>query len=184
MVLNESILRKDKMSFVQVYENEPYEDERGFLSKFVSLNETLQGKAFPTAEVFRSKTNIGFVRGMHFQNGDSSNTRLIHLMSGHIVTYFIDLRTESKTFGEIDRLETPPHISRTFFVPAGIAHGYYAIKDSEVLYLSDKAHVPNEDLGVNPLSEEFQWPSTPRGISKRDAALPTLRSYLDSITNR
>jgi len=171
------------MSFIEIFENKRHEDERGYLSKFVSLSETLLGNPFPVSEVFRSKTNVGFVRGMHLQSGISSNTRIIHLLSGHVLTYFIDLRSESTTFGKILRVETPSDVSRTFLVPAGIAHGYLAIQDSEVLYLSDKPHDPTEDIGVNPLSEEFNWPFAPKGISKRDSEFPTLETYLNSNNN-
>jgi dTDP-4-dehydrorhamnose 3,5-epimerase len=99
-------------------------------------------------------------------------------MNGHVLTYFIDLRQNSSTFGELEKIETPVGISRTFVVPEGIAHGFLAIIDSEVLYLSDRAHNPSEDLGVHPLSVEFEWPHTPKGLSKRDASLPTLAEYL------
>jgi dTDP-4-dehydrorhamnose 3,5-epimerase len=171
------------MGLVKIYENELLRDERGYLSKFVSFEKVLQTSPFPLQEVFKSSTGAGIVRGMHFQGGHSSNSRVIHLMKGHLITYFIDLRSDSHTFGEIERIETLDEISRTFVVPAGIAHGYFALTESEVLYLSDRAHDPKEDFGVNPLSKEFDWPCVPRVISQRDLALPILSDYLSSKTN-
>jgi dTDP-4-dehydrorhamnose 3,5-epimerase len=166
------------MALVEIFDNVLIQDERGYLSKFVSFNDVLRGTPFSIQEVFKSKTSAGYVRGMHFQSGQSLNSRIIHLMNGHVLTYFIDLRPKSLTFGEFERIETPLGFSRTFLVPAGIAHGFLAISDCEVLYLSEKAHNPMEDLGVNPLSVEFEWPYAPRGVSKRDSLLPTLTEYL------
>jgi dTDP-4-dehydrorhamnose 3,5-epimerase-like enzyme len=83
------------MSFIEIVDGVSYQDNRGVLSKFISFEDTLKSIRFPVAEVFRSKTVKGFVRGLHFQGGESANNRMIHILDGHIFTYFVDFRTKS-----------------------------------------------------------------------------------------
>jgi dTDP-4-dehydrorhamnose 3,5-epimerase len=169
------------MSFIEIVDGLRHEDERGFLSKFISFEGTLKGIRFPIAEVFRSKTIMGYVRGMHFQTGESANNRLIHILDGHVFTYFVDLRPTSVTLGEVFGVETTPGLNRTFIVPSGVAHGYYAITGCDVLYLSDQQHDASLDKGVSPLSSEFIWPKEPIGLSARDAGFQSLSDYTKNL---
>lgn len=166
------------MSFVRIIDGVSHKDNRGVLSKFISFQETLGGIPFPVAEVFRSKTLQGFVRGMHFQTGSAANNRLIHILDGHIYTNFVDLRPGSPSFGQVFGIETSSGMDRTFVVPAGIAHGYYAISNCDVLYFSDQPYDFDLDAGVSPYSGGISWPQKPIGLSDRDAALPTLDQYI------
>jgi dTDP-4-dehydrorhamnose 3,5-epimerase len=167
------------MGFVEIVDGYRTEDERGFLSKFVTFNSTLNGIQFPLSEAFRSKTYSGYVRGLHFQTSSSENDRLIHVLSGLVFTQFIDLRMASNSFGEIFSIESSGNDNRTFVVPKGVAHGFQALEDCEILYLSEKPHDPNFDTGVNPLSVQFKWPKKIRGISARDKKLPFLDDFLN-----
>ena len=166
------------MSFIEIVDGYRTQDERGFLSKLVTFKSTLREEHFPLAEAFRSKTYSGYVRGIHYQSGRSENRRLIHVLSGVVYTQFIDLRPESSTFREIFCIESSGGDNRTYVVPKGVAHGFQALEDCEILYISEKQHDPILDHGVNPKSAQFVWPKEIKGISLRDSNLPLLDEFL------
>ena len=154
-------------------------DERGDFTKILSLNIT---PSLGIEEVFFSKTKEGFVRGMHFQDGPFLNNRIISCVGGKVFDVLLDLRPNSNTFLNIFSIELNSLISQAIYVPAGVAHGFQSLENSsQMLYFSDKIYNSNFDSGVSPIEFGINWPIKVQGMSKRDAALPTLSEYLSRI---
>ena len=129
-----------------------HEDERGNLVKFLGSN-ALESLPFEICEVFSSESKAGVVRGMHLQTGQSSNWRVVAVLSGTIYDVFV-------------------------VIPPGVAHGFQAQTDSRILYLSSAKNVSQEDTGINPLTFGLNWPIGISHISIRDLNLPSLESFL------
>lgn len=154
-------------------------DERGDFSKILSLNVTPK---LSIEEVLFSKTKEGFVRGMHFQNGPYLNNRIITCLGGKVFDVLLDLRPSSNTFLNIFSIELNSLFSQAIYVPSGVAHGFQSIENnSQMLYFSDKVYHSDFDSGVAPIEFGIDWPIKIKGMSKRDASLPTLSEYLSRI---
>jgi dTDP-4-dehydrorhamnose 3,5-epimerase len=150
-----------------------YSDERGYLLKYYDSGSPKQD----LGEIFMGFTHAGYVRGIHVQVGSASSKRLIFVVSGAVQTIFVDLRLQSSSFGAIQEFVTEEGKHRIFQVPEGIGHGYQALSDSKVHYVSSQPHDPALDAGVHPLKMGIKWMLPVKGISARDSALPELATY-------
>jgi dTDP-4-dehydrorhamnose 3,5-epimerase len=154
-------------------------DERGAFTKILSLNITPE---LHVAEVFLSKTKKGYVRGLHFQNGPYLNNRIISCLSGKVFDVLLDLRPGSSTFLNIYSVELNSLSPRGIYVPSGVAHGFQSLENnSQLIYFSDKSYNSNFDIGVAPMKSGINWPIKVKGMSQRDASLPSLSEYLHRI---
>jgi len=94
----------------------------------------------------------------------------------------LDLRPSSNTFLNIFSIELNSLFPQAIYVPSGVAHGFQSVEDnSQMLYFSDKVYNSDFDSGVAPIQFGIDWPMKVKGISKRDASLPTLSEYLSRI---
>ncbi len=154
-------------------------DKRGEFIKILKFNETPK---LIIEEVFFTETKKGFIRGMHFQGGQFSNNRIILCLKGKVFDVLLDLRPNSSTFLNIFSIELNSLFSQALYVPSGVAHGFQSLENkSQMLYFSDKIYNPNYDFGVAPIKFGIDWPIKVRGMSERDASLPSLTEYISGI---
>ena len=159
-----------------------HEDERGNLVKFLGSN-ALESLPFEICEVFSSESKAGVVRGMHLQTGQSSNWRVVAVLSGTIYDVLLDLRRSHEGGGNARRSDVVSKYMSSetgdfVVIPPGVAHGFQAQTDCRILYLSSANIVSLEDTGINPLTFGLNWPIGISHISIRDLNLPSLESFL------
>jgi dTDP-4-dehydrorhamnose 3,5-epimerase len=132
---------------------------------------------FTLEEAFISRSIKGAIRGMHIQIEEASNWRVIQVLSGEAFDVLLDLRKSEPTY-QMTQINILSGINpQILIVPPGVAHGFQAIEDTEMLYLTSHRYVPELDTGVNPLSIEVKWPLEITAISDRDKALPDLKDF-------
>lgn len=152
-------------------------DARGQFAKFFQ-SENLGGTSkMDLKEAFVSFSKKGTLRGMHLQIGESASARIVYLISGEIEDVLVDLRRSVATFGNIQMRKLVGMESPAIFVPKGVAHGFKAISDSTLLYLSDKSWVESNDTGINPFSISYNWNMSEPIISSRDLHLPNFEDF-------
>lgn len=149
------------------------DDDRGVFSKIVpsDVNEIL-GR-FLLCDAFITESHPGVVRGMHLQIDSAAGTRLIHVIEGSINDVLMDLRIESASYREVSSQSLTSGGINTVLIPGGVAHGFEALTNAKLLYLSDKQYEPDKDTGFNPLSIGYEWATQNPIISKRDLNLPS-----------
>ena len=165
------------MRGVSLIEGSRSTDSRGNFTKILAYDQLSVIPGFILEEVFISRTVKGALRGMHLQIEEASNWRVIQVLSGVAFDVLLDLRTEQPTY-----LSTQINIlsgdnPQTLLVPPGVAHGFQAIEDTEMLYLTSHRYKPELDAGVNPLSIGVEWPLQVTAMSDRDKDLPSLEDY-------
>lgn len=109
-------------------QNGRYYDERGWFSELYDdswLEET--GISFVKDNV--SFSQKGTIRGLHFQNPHPQG-KLVSVIQGKVADYFVDLRKNSKTFGEWGFVMLDAGLANMLYVPEGFAHGFVAVEDS------------------------------------------------------
>jgi dTDP-4-dehydrorhamnose 3,5-epimerase len=152
-------------------------DSRGSFLKILNHEEISSVQDFNLEEVFFTSSLKGTIRGMHLQIGQAANWRFIQVLRGTAFDVLLDLRDGEQTFShtQINLLsaETP----QTLVVPPGVAHGFQAISDTEILYITSHRYDASLDKGVNPFSIGINWPLEVTSISARDLELPNFENY-------
>ena len=103
-------------------------DERGSFFESFKDNEfekKLNCKFVQDNEVFSEKVNT--LRGLHYQI-ENPQAKLIHVVSGAIKDVIVDVRLNSKTFGESFSVNLDHKNHKMLFIPGGFAHGYLVLK--------------------------------------------------------
>lgn len=128
----------------------------------------------PVVQMNRTLTaRRGTVRGLHCQLPPSAETKLVRCIRGSAYDVVVDLRNDSRTFGQWWAIELSESEPRWVVVPRGCAHGLQTLSDDvEMLYLHSDSYSPNLEAGVNPRCKELAiaWPLAVDGLSPRDAA--------------
>ena len=131
---------------------------------------------FSVREVYYSTNRRGVIRGLHIQKGTA---KLVTCAKGIIQDVVVDLRPESKTYGQ--HIVYYLYDGEAIFVPAGCAHGFRSRTSSIVLYICDEEHTPEYDEGIRyddpELGIKWTWPDDKIIVSVRDKKLPTFAEW-------
>ena len=133
-----------------VIEPQIFEDERGFFIECYNYNDF---KELGIENIFvqdnHSKSLKGVLRGLHFQNGEFSQAKLIRVLKGTILDIVVDLRENSETFGKYFAIELNEKSKKMLFIPKGFAHGFLTLEDNtEILYKCDNFYNPESEVGI------------------------------------
>jgi dTDP-4-dehydrorhamnose 3,5-epimerase len=111
-----------------------YKDSRGYF--FESFNKELFNKLIPNINFIQdneSWSERGVLRGLHFQLPPFSQSKLVRVTNGEILDVIVDLRSNSKTFGEHRKFILSDKNKLQLFVPRGFAHGFLTLSDEAVV---------------------------------------------------
>jgi dTDP-4-dehydrorhamnose 3,5-epimerase len=165
------------MRGVSLIEAKVSSDSRGFFSKILDYEALRTITKFEVREVFITTSKVGTLRGMHLQIKEAENWRAIHVSKGTVFDVLLDLRKEEPTFKSIQTNILASDQPRTLIVPPGVAHGFQALTDAEMLYISSHEYNSSLDTGINPFSIQVDWPIEVSAISERDLNLKSLSDF-------
>ena len=125
-------------------------------------------------------TQVGTVRGLHFQRPPHAQAKLVSVLKGTILDVVVDLRKASSTFGRHVAVELDADTGAQLFVPQGFAHGFCTLApETLVAYKVDAHYAPESDAGIFWADERLgiAWPVAQdrAHLSPKDAALPRLK---------
>ena len=123
----------------------------------------------------------GTIRGLHFQLPPFTETKLIRCIKGAVLDVFVDLRLNSKTFGQWDSVELSEENKKCVYIPKGFAHGFCALSDiSEVLYKVDSVYKPEFEAGIiwNDKDINIDWNIDSPVLSDKDKKNLTLKEFV------
>jgi dTDP-4-dehydrorhamnose 3,5-epimerase len=160
-----------------VIEPERLEDERGFFARtFCQKEFEVHGLNVNTAQCNVSfNKRKGTLRGMHFQDGECAEAKLVRCTAGSIYDVIIDLRPSSATFKMHVVVELTLQNRKMIYIPEGFAHGFQTLEDnSEVFYQMSEFYSPELARGVRWDDPAFGivWPADDRTIAERDWNYP------------
>lgn len=123
-------------------------------------------------------TEVGTVRGMHFQAPPHAQAKLVRCGRGAIFDVAVDIRKGSPTYGQWVGYELSAANGMQLLIPAGFAHGFVTLEpESEIVYKCSDYYAPEtegalrwDDPGV-----DIDWPLSGEAIlSEKDARAPCL----------
>jgi dTDP-4-dehydrorhamnose 3,5-epimerase len=163
-----------------VIEVEPASDERGeFARTFDAAEFAARGLSADVAQCSMSwNARAATLRGLHYQEGDHAECKLVRCTAGAVYDVIVDLRADSPSYRRWHAVELSAERRNAAYVPRGVAHGFQTLVDgSELLYMIDRAFEPAAARGVRWDDPAFaiDWPPAPDGrtIAERD------RGFLD-----
>ncbi len=148
------------------------EDERGRFA------EIFRGEWVPESrhmvQVNRSMSKAGVLRGMHYHLFQADYW---FVTDGHAFVALYDFRATSKTAEKAQTFEIKASDPVGVYIPPGVAHGFYAVEDTTLLYMVDQTFDGTDELGVyyDDPALEITWPFGQEPLlSERDKTCPML----------
>ncbi len=158
-------------------------DERGYFME--SFNERLFQEKTGTDTHFvqdnQSFSTKGVLRGLHYQTGEHAQAKLVRVIQGEVLDVAVDIRPDSKTFGQHVAVLLSSENQRQLFVPRGFAHGFLVLSDTVVFfYKCDNFYNKESEGGIiynDPeINIDWQFNQQELIISEKDQILPTLKN--------
>ena len=120
-----------------------------------------------------SSSSYGVVRGLHFQKGAFSQSKLVRVVEGTVLDVAVDIRRGSPTFGRHVAVELDADSHRQLFIPRGFAHGFSVLSQHEVFqYKCDNYYAPQAESAI-------AWNDPALGIDWRVSAEDAILSEKD-----
>ncbi|WP_104735099.1 dTDP-4-dehydrorhamnose 3,5-epimerase [Hanstruepera ponticola] len=170
---------KLKGSFV--IEPDIFKDNRGYFfesfnQKKFMLHTGLKIDFIQDNESFSTK---GVLRGLHYQEGEFAQAKLVRVIKGSVLDVVVDIRKNSTTFGEHFSILLTEENKKQFFVPKGFAHGFVVLSNTAIFsYKCDNFYNKPAERGIlfsdSSLNIDWKLPYNELIVSEKDIALPTM----------
>lgn len=129
------------------------------------------------AQTNLSVSNIGVVRGLHWQNAPFSQGKLISCLAGSVFDVVVDLRKSSANFGKHISINLDAITGHSIWIPPGFAHGFQSLEsETKFLYFTSSNYSLENSMCINPLDVDLgiKWPIAPSIVSIADSNAPKL----------
>lgn len=171
VIIEPTVFGDERGYFMETYNRQVFE-EAGLNMTFVQDNESCSRK--------------GVLRGLHFQTQNVQG-KLVRVTEGAVWDVAVDLRKESKTFGEWFGITLSAENKKMFYVPEGFAHGFVVLSDRATFtYKCTNFYAPEFDGGIRYDDPDIgiQWPTQEIEtllLSDKDRQLPFLKEVADHL---
>lgn len=167
---------KTEIDGVWIIEPKVFNDERGYFFESFKQAEFDQhiGYHVDFIQDNESKSSYGVLRGLHYQEDDTAQAKLVRVIKGKVVDVAVDLRNSSPTFGKYVMVELSEDNKRQFFVPRGFAHGFLVLSDEAVFtYKVDNVYSPKTEASIkwNDETVGITWPIDAKDVILSDKDL-------------
>ncbi|MBO4264239.1 MAG: dTDP-4-dehydrorhamnose 3,5-epimerase [Bacteroidales bacterium] len=172
---------KTEIPDVYILEPKVFADARGyFMETYVQRDFDAHVRPVHFIQDNESRSSYGVLRGLHYQQGRQSQSKLIRVMSGRVLDVAVDLRVGSPAFGRHVCVELSDENHRMFFIPRGFAHGFVVLSPTAVFqYKCDNYYAPASERAIawNDPELDIRWPVPASDIqlSPKDMAARRLR---------
>ena len=139
-----------------IIETQRFEDFRGWLSVLVDSKVN-----FHVVQINQGYSRKKFtLRGLHYQEGEHAQAKLVSCLHGSIFNVAVDLRP-GETFGHAYSAVLSFENRKQMYIPRGFAHGYLTLEDDTLMQWC----VDNDFYGtaakVVRYDSEFNWQTNP-----------------------
>lgn len=160
-----------------------FKDSRGESCRIFDVED--MSMLIPKENYILQVTNklIGTVRGMHMAEGFNSSPKLVSVLQGEIFDVCVDIRPDSKNFGQIYFGKLSASSGDVLVIPPGFVHGYQTLEANTILvYALDEKHSEFSTKRFRPIDTPLAelWPLAPKALSGADMSSPELSINLIS----
>jgi|TARA_B110000902_G_C13899076_1_gene433632 dTDP-4-dehydrorhamnose 3,5-epimerase len=166
-LIKPKIFKDDRGVFFESFNKEIFDNKVDSKINFVQDNQSLSSK--------------GVLRGLHFQNPPHAQAKLVSVVKGSVIDVVVDLRKESKTYGNYILEELSEYNNHQLFVPKGMAHGFLTLEDNTIFSYkcSDFYHKESEDSILwNDPALNIKWTNSNPILSEKDENAKKFSSFV------
>ena len=172
-------LIKTKLEGVYIIEPRVFGDERGWFMETYSKIKTPEIAACDFVQDNHSYSKEkGILRGIHFQNGEHAQSKLVRCIRGAVLDVAVDLRKGSPTYMQWEAVELSAENKKQLFIPRGFGHGFLTLtEDVEFVYKTDNYYNYESDRSIiwNDPDIGVDWGTENPVLSEKDSSAPRLR---------
>ena len=166
-IIEPNIFRDDRGYFMESY-SKSLLTELGIDNDFVQDNESFSTQ--------------GVLRGLHYQCGECAQAKLVRVIQGEVLDVIVDVRPDSKTYGEHFGIRLSGENKMQMLVPRGMAHGYIVLSDTAIFaYKCDNEYNKASEGGLlfNDPKLKIDWILDPSSflVSEKDIVLPVFGEH-------
>lgn len=134
---------------VYIVEPQVFGDARGWFMESYSKIKTPEITCDFVQDNHSYSATKGVVRGIHFQNGEHAQAKLVRCTRGAVLDVAVDLRKGSPTYKKWVAVELSAENKRQLFIPRGFGHGFVTLTDDvEFLYKADNYYNYESDRSI------------------------------------
>lgn len=167
------ILEIKKLNFpeIKIIRYERFLDERGYFTETFRNNDLASHlpKNFSILQINESYSKENVFRGLHIQYKPPM-VKMVRVLEGEIIDFFLDVRVQSSTFGQINgyhlKNDKKEKIGEWILIPYGFAHGVLFLKEGKIEYLCDASWNPQGELSINIFDKNIRWSFIDKKIKK------------------
>jgi dTDP-4-dehydrorhamnose 3,5-epimerase len=172
LLIQPKVFRDDRGYFVETFNEKKFQQLTGIKTSFVQDNESM--------------SNHGVIRGLHAQQGDAAQAKLVRVVQGKVLDVVVDTRIDSPTFGTVFTVVISSENKHQLFIPKGCLHGFSVLEDQTIFsYKCDAYYNPETEIGVNPLdtllSIDWKVNKSTAQISQKDRIALTWLGFAESL---
>ena len=165
-----------------------FEDQRGFFYEFFN-EKTFHDQTGLQVHFIQdnlAKSQKGSLRGFHFQKGKFAQAKLVSVIQGSVLDVIVDIRKDSKTFGQHYSVVLNNRNKKQLFVPRGFAHAYLSLEDDTLFYYKvDNYYNKESEGGISYADPEinmnWNFDMSQIILSEKDKKLPLLKEISDLL---
>lgn len=168
-----------KIEGLKLIQPKVFEDERGFFLESYNFD---RYKEYGISDVFvqdnRSCSGKNVLRGLHFQKNYPQG-KLVTVIKGSVLDVAVDLRPESKTFGQYESVILSEDNKLQMFVPKGFGHGFLVLSDTAIFdYKCTDYYKPEDESGIiwDDPDLNIHWPIKNPIVSQKDQGLACFKN--------
>ena len=166
-ILEPKIIKDERGYFMESFNEKTFSEGVGQKVTFVQDNQSFSTK--------------GVLRGLHYQTGEHAQAKLVRVLQGEVLDVAVDIRPNSKTFGQYEAIVLSSENQKQFFVPRGFAHGFLVLSETAVFfYKCDNFYNKESEGGIDfndkTIGIDWQFPLENLIISEKDKVQPNLEN--------
>ena len=187
-------MKLQSTSFDNVYliEEPVFEDDRGyFMETWNEMEYSNKSKlnSIPSLMAIQNDNSLfstlfvqdnlsvskkGVFRGLHYQSGHFSQSKLVRVLKGSVIDFIVDLREDSKNYGKFEYFELNDRNKLSLFIPPYFAHGFLTLEDDTIFTYKCGNYYNKESEGsVNYTDEVLRHIN-----NQKDTILDVIKIYL------
>jgi dTDP-4-dehydrorhamnose 3,5-epimerase len=179
-----NIISSSLTADLKIIQLDIYHDSRGFFVERFNKKAFIElGLPIEYYQDNFSYSLPGLIRGLHCQQSPSQ-AKLVGCNRGGIWDVSVDIRKNSRTFGQHFAIELSGRNGKMLYILADFTHGFCVLVESlaDVIYKVDNRYSKEGEgwIAYNDPDLNIEWPVKDPIVSAKDQVLPSFKAYQNS----